>query len=123
LREEDLLISVEKINVNPKPNSKYGQIDPDCYIEITCLLAKIEIDCEENSGLDITAAQVPYSWHWLGKQKSKKLPPEVYLDSPRSDIDSPEDGFISIQGDNDSMYCVPGRKAPDVTSFAFYYRG
>jgi hypothetical protein len=113
LREEDLLISVEKIKVTPKPNSKYGQIEPDGYIEITCFLQRIEIDVEENSGLDITAARVPYSWRWVGKQKSKKLPPEVYLDSPRSDIDSPADGFISIQGENGRMYCAPGRKEPD----------
>jgi len=100
MREEELLIAVEKVHVNPKPGSMFGQIEPDCYIEITCFLARIEIDVEKKSDSDINVVRASYSWHWVGLKKNKKIPPEVYLDSPRDDFDS-------IQGENSRMYCVP----------------
>jgi hypothetical protein len=106
MREDQLLITVEEVHVNPKPGSRFGPIEPNCYADITCSLAGIEIDVEEKSDSDITVVGASYSWHWTNQQKSKGLPPEVYLDSPRSDL-------ASIQGKNGNMYCVPGRRDAD----------
>jgi hypothetical protein len=106
MREDELLIAVEEVHISPKTGSRFGPIEPNCYIDITCFLAGIEIDIEEKSDSDITGVGVSYSWNWVSRQKSKGLPPEVYLDSPSDDL-------ANIQGENGNMYCVPGRKGAD----------
>lgn len=101
--EAELHISVEKVVVKPKPGSKFGQIkqEADCYIELVCSLAKIEIESgssPERGG---------FFWHWFGQERNKrKIAPEVYLDSPRSDFDS-------IKGYKGNMYCAPAHEDSD----------
>lgn len=109
MKEEQLKIAVEKVHVNPKPGSKFGLVQPDCYISLSCFLARIILEIRTDKPLPkspIGPEFVSYEWHWMGRERNKRIPPDVYLDSPKSD-------FENIKGVEARLYCVPAHKDSD----------
>jgi hypothetical protein len=109
LREEQLEISVEYINVKPKdPDRRFGFINHDCYIDLTCSLVKIKIEekilPDDTTTASETGLSVQYSWRLEqgDKEVTKLKLSNLYMDSPHND-------FRTIQ-ERGETYCIPAYK-------------
>ncbi|KAI9774261.1 MAG: hypothetical protein M1840_004155 [Geoglossum simile] len=105
VREEELQILVEKVNVNTKGDNRFGLVKEGSYLELACVLRKINLELQEKP------AGTRYAWYLKGgkraggREATAKKHDNVYLDSPYHD-------FKSIQAFGGQLYCAPARKDP-----------
>lgn len=99
VREDDLYISVDNIHLSPvSDEGRFGQVGPDCYIEITGILHGIEVLRKRKKG------RVRYRWRLLtGSSSQTKELSNLYLDSPADDE-------THIVGREAQVLCVPAHK-------------
>jgi hypothetical protein len=95
--EQELRIHVVGFHGIPGKNSeRFGLVDPDCYLDISCALLRIEV-------LSESKRNTHYTWRLLDGMKRESI---------RCDLDCPSDDFDYIKDPNAAVYCVPVYKNP-----------
>jgi Heterokaryon incompatibility protein (HET) len=104
--EENLLIKVIEVNVQPQPepNGQFGLVKDGGYIKLECQMLEIAIGLRLRRAKDGDHEDV-YTWTLMGGRKGDARMLNVYLDSP-------EDDFEEIRGSDSSIWLVPAYKNP-----------
>lgn len=106
VREDDLLLSVQKIHVQSSLNKdfKFSAVAPDCYIDIRCSLIEVEIEKVISSPNEVIIGDgvertVRYDWKVHDR---KPIVSSLHLDSPQDDFE--------ILQRNGNIFCIPTHK-------------